>query len=55
MKRTELFEPPMVTVIELRMSQSILAGSVNSNAETGGQVVDNDYGDFSGGSWDYDL
>ena len=49
MKRKELFEPPVVTVIDLRMSGTILAGSVRS-VETEGQ--DYEELDYSSGGWD---
>ena len=49
MRRKELFEPPVVTVIDLRMSGTILTGSVQGNVETEGQ--DYEELDYSDGSW----
>ena len=40
MKRKELFEPPVVTVIDLRMSGTILQGSVHENVQTEGQLTE---------------
>lgn len=51
MKRKELFEPPVVTVIELRMSGTILAASMHGNVETVGQETE-DYTITDG--WQYD-
>ena len=50
MKRKELFEPPVVTVIDLRMSGTVLAASVHENVRTEGQ--DYEELDYSGGGWD---
>lgn len=49
MKRKELFEPPVVTVIDLRMSGDILVASFRGLVETEGQ--DYQEYDFSSDDW----
>ena len=45
----ELFEPPVVTVIDMGMSGTILTGSMQGNVETEGQ--DYEELDYSSESW----
>ena len=40
MNKSRLFEPPVVTVIDLRMSGTILQGSVHENVQTEGQLTE---------------
>lgn len=49
MKKSTLFEPPVVTVIDLRMSEPILIASFRGYVETEGQEYD-EY-DFSDEDW----
>lgn len=49
MKKSTLFEPPVVTVIDLRMSEPILIASIRCYVETEGQEYE-EY-DFSDDPW----
>ena len=49
MKKSTLFEPPVVTVIDLRMSGDILVASFRGLVETEGQEY-NEY-DYSDQDW----